>query len=235
MAFLRLDKILSEAGVASRREAKAWLKAGRVTVDGTAVHGGEKKFDPGVSVICVDGHKITHAKYRYFIMNKPVGVITATEDRSQETVIDLLPPELRRLELFPVGRLDKDTSGLLILTNDGAYAHSVISPKKHVAKVYLAGVDAPLQSGDALRFSEGIVLADGTECLPGSLEILSKYRCRVTIHEGKYHQVRRMLAACGKHVLTLHREAIGGLRLDEKLPHGEVRELLSGEREWVFL
>lgn len=234
MALMRLDKFLSDAGVASRREANGLLKAGRVTVDGAVCRAGETKLDPALASVTVDGQPVSFARNRYFMLNKPLGVITATEDREQKTVLDLLPSELQRLELFPVGRLDKDTTGLLLLTDDGAWAHQVISPKTHVPKVYLAQVDAPLEQDDCLRFSQGIVLADGTRCMPGKLEILEPCRCRVTICEGKYHQVRRMLAACGKHVTALHRQSIGSLELDGELPAGGFKELTASQAKLVF-
>ena len=232
--MIRLDKFLSDAGVASRREAKDMLKAGRVTLNGAVCRSGDVKLDPAAALVTVDGREVGFAKNRYFLLHKPLGVITATEDKDQQTVLDILPAELKKLGLFPVGRLDKDTSGLLILTNDGDYAHRVISPKKQVYKVYLAHVDADLEEGDIAKFREGIELADGTKCLPGGLEIISARDCRVTICEGKYHQVRRMLAACGKRVVTLHRQSIGALVLDEKLPHGQVRELTKAEADLVF-
>jgi len=231
---IRLDKFLSDTGTASRREAKDMLKAGRVKVDGTVVRTGDTKICPDTAVVTVDGSEVRFAKNHYYMLHKPLGVITATEDKEQKTVLDILPPELKKLNLFPVGRLDKDTSGLLILTDDGDYTHRVISPKKQVPKVYLAEVDAPLEAEDIRRFRDGITLADGTVCLPGELEILEAQKCRVIIHEGKYHQVRRMLAACGKRVVKLHRESIGALVLDEKLPHGQVRELTKAEADLVF-
>lgn len=234
MPVIRLDKAISDAGVASRRESKALLRSGRVTIDGVVCRSGETKLNSDSAVVCVDGAEICLERFRYFLLHKPLGVITATQDRDQKTVLDLLPEPLKHLGLFPVGRLDKDTSGLLILTNDGDYAHKVISPKKEVAKVYIAEVDAPLCASDIERFTGGIVLSDGTQCLPGELEIISPLKCRVTICEGKYHQVRRMLAACGKHVITLHRESIGELKLDDALPCGEVRELKRDERLLVF-
>ena len=210
------------------------LKAGRVAVNGAVCRSGDTKIDPETAAVTLDGREVAFAKNHYFMLHKPLGVITATEDSRQQTVLDILPPELKKLELFPVGRLDKDTSGLLILTDDGDYAHRVISPKKQVPKVYLAQVDADLEEADMEKFRSGIVLADGTKCLPGQLEILDSRNCRVTICEGKYHQVRRMLAACGKHVVKLHRHSIGQLVLDEKLPHGQVRELTKAEADLVF-
>lgn len=234
MAMMRLDKFLSDTGTASRREARGLLRAGRVTVDGAVCRSGEVKLDPEHSRVTVDGRPVSFAKNHYFLLNKPLGVITATEDRDQQTVLDLLPAELRRLGLFPVGRLDKDTSGLLLLTDDGDYAHRIISPKNHVPKVYLAQVDTPLTGEEGARFAAGITLADGTQCLPGRLEVLEPRLCRVTIFEGKYHQVRRMLAACGHHVTALHRVSIGALVMEEDLPPAGFTELTPEEAQLVF-
>lgn len=234
MPKLRLDKILSDAGVATRSEVKLMLKLGRITVNGAIVRDGSEKFESEALEIAIDGARINSAKNRYFLLHKPLGVITASSDREQKTVLDLFPQEIKRLGVFAVGRLDKDSSGLLIITNDGDYSHRVISPKKHVNKVYLAEVDADLEDADIARFKAGITLADGTNCLPATLEIYDKRHCRVTICEGKYHQVRRMLAACGKHVVTLHRESIGKLKLDETLAAGEFLELSAEHAALVF-
>ena len=232
--MLRLDKFLSEQGVASRKELKEIIRSGRVSVDGVSLCQPEAKIDPERSVILVDGKLISSSRSHSYMLHKPLGVVTATEDRSEKTVLDLLPPELKRLGLFPVGRLDKDTSGLLILTNDGDFAHRVISPKSTVEKCYSASVDGTLDEEDSRAFREGITLKDGTRCLPAKLEILEKDRCLVRVVEGKYHQVRRMLASRGKPVLTLHRLSIGALRLDDSLAPGEWRELSEEDLCRVF-
>ena len=232
--MLRLDKFLSERGVASRKELKEIIRSGRVCVDGVPQCQPEAKIDPERSVIQVDGKQISSRRSHSYMLHKPLGVVTATEDRSEKTVLDLLPPELRRLGLFPVGRLDKDTSGLLILTNDGDFAHRVISPKSTVEKCYSARVEGVLDEEDCRAFHEGITLKDGTHCLPAKLELLEKDLCLVRITEGKYHQVRRMLASRGKPVLTLHRLSIGALRLDESLAPGEWRELSEEDLCRVF-
>ena len=232
--MLRLDKFLSERGVASRKELKEIIRSGRVCVDGVPQCRPEAKIDPERSVIQVDGKQISSRRSHSYMLHKPLGVVTATEDRSEKTVLDLLPPELRRLGLFPVGRLDKDTSGLLILTNDGDFAHRAISPKSTVEKCYSARVEGVLDEEDRRAFLEGITLKDGTRCLPAKLEILEKDLCLVHITEGKYHQVRRMLASRGKPVLTLHRLSIGALRLDESLAPGEWRELSEEDLCRVF-
>lgn len=234
MALLRLDRILTEAGAASRREAKALIKSGRVSVDGVPAASGEEKFDPSAVRICVDGAPIDHKAFRYLMMNKPGGVLSATEDSSQQTVIDLLPEALRRQGLFPVGRLDKDTTGLLLLTNDGGFSHSVISPRRHVPKVYRAAVDGVLDDADVKAFSEGLTLADGTVCMPAELIIEGPSVGRVTVFEGKYHQVKRMFASRGKPVTALDRVRIGSLSLDKALKPGEYRELTREEARRIF-
>ena len=172
---------------------------------------------------------------QYYMLHKPSGVLTATSDRSQPTVLDLFPPELQRFGLVPAGRLDKDTTGLLLITDDGDYVHRVITPKKHVPKVYFARTDGMPTSADAERFAQGVVLGDGTQCLPARLECLPEQGgCRVTVYEGKYHMVKRMLAGCGTPVLQLHRLSIGALTLDPALPPGAYRELSAEEAMLVF-
>ena len=225
MAQQRLDKILSELGVGSRRELKEFIRAGRVKVDGEICRRPEQKLDPERQELTLDGKALRYKCLRYFMLDKPSGVLTATEDRDQKTVLDLLPEELKRLGLFPVGRLDKDTSGLLILTNDGEFAHRVISPKSCVEKRYYADIDGDVTDADVAAFAAGITLRDGTECLPARLEYLGPGKCLVTVREGKYHQVKRMLASRGKPVLALRRLSIGGLALDESLGQGGLREL----------
>ena len=229
MALKRLDKALSDLGVATRSELRGIIRSGRVTVDGAAVTEPERRIDPERSILRLDGRQLQYRAYRYFMMDKPAGVLSVTEDRRQKTVLDMLPPELRRLDLFPVGRLDKDTSGLLILTNDGDFAHRVISPKSGVEKRYLAQVDGRVDAGDVRAFAAGLVLADGTQCLPAVLEPLGEGQCLVTVMEGKYHQVKRMLAAVGKPVLALRRLSVGGLELEESLGPGGFRELDEGD------
>jgi len=234
MPLTRLDKLIADSGYASRSEAKALIRMGRVTVNGMIPRLAEEKYASESAVICVDGEEISCCAQRYLMMHKPAGILSATEDAKQKTVLDLLPEQLQRQKLFPVGRLDKDTTGILLLTNDGDFAHRVISPKKHVQKIYRATVDDVLTAEDAAAFAEGIVLSDGTLCMPAKLEILRPALGRVTVYEGKYHQVKRMFAACGKHVTALHREQIGALYLDESLLPGEYRELTAEERKMIF-
>ena len=225
MGQMRLDRLLSELGVASRSELRSIIRAGRVKVDGNVVTAPDRRVDAQINTISLDGEVLRLQRFRYFMMDKPEGVLSVTEDRRQETVLDLLPPELKRLELFPVGRLDKDTSGLLLLTNDGDFAHRVISPKSGVEKRYRAEVEGIPDEADVQAFAEGIVLADGTHCLPARLEITGEGVCCVTVMEGKYHQVKRMLAACGKPVKHLRRLSVGSLELGESLEPGGIREL----------
>ena len=234
MALIRVDKFLSEQGLASRKELRQIIKSGRVLVNGAAASP-ELKLDPERDTVTLDGEPLRYARFRYFMLDKPTGVLSATEDKSQKTVLDLLPPELRRIGLFPVGRLDKDTSGLLLLTNDGDFAHRVISPKSGVEKLYYAEVDGTPDAADAAAFARGIILGDGTQCLPAGLEPLGAGKCRVTVMEGKYHQVKRMLASRGKPVLALRRLAVGGLKLDADSCPGQWRELDENDLCSVFL
>ena len=234
MPKLRLDRVLSEAGVASRSELRAIIRSGRVAVDGAVVTEPETKVDREHSDIALDGRSLCCKSYRYYMMDKPAGLITASDDRRQSTVLDILPPELRRLGLFPVGRLDKDTSGLLLLTNDGDFAHRVISPKSGVTKQYRARVEGEPDVRDAEAFARGLTLGDGTLCLPAKLTPLGGGECLVTVTEGKYHQVKRMLASRAKPVLELRRLAVGGLRLGDELGPGGVRELDMEDVQSVF-
>jgi len=230
----RLDKLLSDSGRCSRSEAKALIRAGRVTVNGVPAQRGEDKYPSESAEVRIDGEVISCAAQRYLMLYKPGGVLSATEDARQETVLELLPLQLQRQGLFPVGRLDKDTTGLLLLTNDGDFAHRVISPKKRVPKLYRAATDAVLDEADVKAFADGLTLSDGTKCLPAALELLRPCMALVTVYEGKYHQVKRMFAARGKHVTALHRERIGALSLDPALKPGEYRELTAAELEAVF-
>ena len=232
MALDRLDKLLSATGRWSRREVKDLVRQGRVLVDGKAAKKPEEKADPERSLIQVNGQEVDCAPYVYLMLHKPAGLLSATEDRSQKTVLDLLPPHLQKRGLFPVGRLDKDTEGLLLLTDDGPLAHELLSPKKHVDKVYFARVEGMLEQSDAAALAAGLTLGDGLECLPADLEILEGGRCcRITLREGKYHQVKRMLAARGKPVTYLKRLSMGPLALDPALKPGEWRPLTAREQE----
>ena len=231
MALLRLDKLIADTGRATRSEARDLIRAGRVTVDGAVVRSPDSKFAGAAVRVCIDSQPVDYAAYRYIMMNKPAGVLSACEDSRQQTVLDLLSPELRRQGLSPVGRLDKDTTGLLLLTNDGDFSHRITSPKKHLPKLYRATVDKPAALGDAEAFEKGIVLADGFRCLPAHLEAADDDECAVlvTLYEGKFHQVKRMFEAVGLTVTELHRETFGPLTLPEDLPEGQWRELTEKE------
>lgn len=230
----RLDKLLSNTGRWSRKEARELVKAGRVKVDGEAVARFEEKYPPEAQ-IDVDGEALTHSRHTYIMLNKPAGVLSATEDRDQKTVMDLLPPHLRRLGLFPVGRLDKDTEGLLLLTDDGPLAHELLSPKKHVDKVYFVRVEGRLDERDASAFAAGMVLGDGLVCRSAGLEVLGEGDAAlVTLREGKFHQIKRMLAARGKPVRYLKRLSMGGLMLDKALETGAWRPLSQEEIDGLW-
>lgn len=225
----RLDKLLAGTGKWSRREVKALVRQGLVRVDGRLAASAEDKLDPATAIVTVAGETISLCRFTYVMLHKPASVLTATEDRKQPTVLDLLPPELRRIGLAPVGRLDKDTEGLLLLTNDGELAHRLLSPKYHVEKRYFARVDGELSAADAEAFARGMTLGDGLECLPAGLEVLPDRVCIVTLREGKFHQVKRMLAARGAPVLYLKRLSMGPLTLDDSLAAGAYRLLRAEE------
>lgn len=233
MPRMRLDKLLSHLNCGSRKEVQAMIRAGRVCVDGAAETDPAAKVDPDAALIALDGQVQRYRAQRYYMLNKPAGVITASRDERHGTVLDLFPEEERR-GLFAVGRLDKDTEGLLIVTDDGALSHALMSPVRHVAKVYEAVIEGELARDAAERFRQGLTLRDGTVCLPARLDILpgdGETRVRVTLREGKYHQVKRMVAAVGATVVRLRRVKLGGLVLDPALPAGAFRELTEQELE----
>ena len=225
----RLDKVLAATGRWSRREVKLLVKQGQVRVNGAAASSAEEKLDPETAVITVGGQTVVLQKHTYIMLHKPAGVLSATEDSRQKTVLALLPPELRRRGLSPVGRLDKDTEGLLLLTDDGELAHRLLSPKYHVDKRYYAEVDGLLGPADADAFAKGMTLDDGLVCLPAGLELCGSGACIVTLQEGKFHQVKRMLAFRGAPVRYLKRLAMGPLALDPSLETGAFRELTAAE------
>ena len=236
MSLLRLDKIICDSGLYSRSEARKLIKAGAVTVNGRPETSCEEKYDPQRDSFTAEGRALCCQRLRYLMMNKPAGVLSATEDGRQETVMDLLPPEYGRLGLFPVGRLDKDSTGLIILTNDGELGHRLTAPGSGVEKKYEITVEGRLSDSDAEAVKKGIVLSDGAVCRSGRLETdpLDASHGFVTITEGKYHQVKRMLASLGKPVSSLKRISEGGLSLDETLGAGEFRELSYKERSLLF-
>ncbi|MCT6817212.1 MAG: rRNA pseudouridine synthase [Lysinibacillus fusiformis] len=229
---MRLDKLLANMGYGSRKEVKQLLKQKAVTVDGASVKDAAMHVDPEQQNVSVYGERVVYTEFVYFMMNKPPGVISATEDLRDETVIDLLEPFDQHFQPFPVGRLDKDTEGLLVLTNDGLLAHNLLSPKKHVPKVYYAHIEGVVTEEDVEKFAEGVELDDGYMTKPGKLVILksaSQSEIELTIQEGKFHQVKRMFESVGKRVTYLKRISMGNLKLDDHLTLGEYRELTAEE------
>lgn len=228
---MRLDKLLSNLGLCSRSESREWLKKGRIAVNGSICKDGAFHVPEGAQVT-LDGKPVDTRTQRHLMLYKPAGYLTAAEDRNQKTVMELLPKTYVSLGCMPVGRLDKDTTGILLFTTDGDLAHRLITPKYHVDKVYLATVDEDLTQEDEEAFEKGIELKDFT-ALPAKLERLEERLGQVTVQEGKYHQVKRMFGARGKKVLQLHRKSFGTLELDDSMQPGDFREL--NEKETAFL
>ena len=224
----RLDKFLCDSGIGTRSQVKLILKSGRVTLDGKAAKDGSLKFDPEKTVVCLDGEVLGGKRRVVLMLNKPAGYVTATEDKNDPTVMDLLPESYKYLDLKPVGRLDKATEGLLLFTNDGDLLHRLISPKKELPKVYYARHEGTATEEDVAAFAEGLTLRDGLNCLPAKLEPLGAGESLITVCEGKYHQVRRMMASRNMTVLYLERKQEGPLSLDD-LPRGSTRELTEEE------
>ena len=224
----RLDKFLCDCGAGTRTQVKAIIKQGRVTVDGVPEKDAGRKIDPRESRVCLDGEVLGAVGTVVVMLNKPEGFVTATEDKTEKTVMELLPEAYRKLDVKPVGRLDKMTEGLLLFTNDGDLLHRLISPKKQVPKVYYARHEGCAGEADIRAFAEGMTLRDGTVCLPAVLEPLGAGESLITVCEGKYHQVRRMMAARGMHVIYLERRQEGNLQLAD-LPRGQVRKLDNEE------
>ena len=225
----RLDKILANTGRWSRKEVLELVRAGRVTVNGVPVHSPEEKWDPAAE-FAVDGVSVSGERMVYLMLHKPAGLVSATEDPKQPTVLELLPDHLKRVGLFPAGRLDKDTEGLLLLTNDGVLAHRLLAPRRHVDKTYFVQVEGQLDETDVEAFSTGMTLGDGLVCMPAGLEVLGQPDTAiVTLREGKYHQIKRMLASRGKPVRYLKRLTMGPLKLDPALKRGEWRPLTEEE------
>lgn len=238
MALERLDKIISSQGVFSRKEAGKIIRQGRVVVDGRVAKDPSEKFNPVLSELTIDGKPFTYKKHIYIMLNKPAGILSATTDRNSKTVLDLIPKDLWRSGLFPVGRLDKDTTGLMIITDDGDFAHRVTSPKYGVSKHYHAVLNGRVHDETIRLFAAGIRLKDGFLCAPVQLRIIGSgggTLVEVVIKEGKYHQIKRMFAAVGLKVLALKRVKIGGLALDENLSEGECREISETEKQLILL
>jgi len=229
----RIDKILSNLGHGTRKEVKGLCKKGKVEVDGIIASDSAMKIDPDKAVIKVSGEIINYRKFIYLIMNKPAGVVSATVDNHDETVIDLLDQEYHSFKPFPIGRLDKDTVGLLLITNDGELNHKLIAPKNHVDKVYYAEINKFIDAKDITTFKKGVVIDDGYKCMPAILEVLNANEngseVMVTIQEGKFHQVKRMFESVDKKVVFLRRISFGPLKLDENLQEGQYRELSEEE------
>ena len=224
----RLDKFLCDSGVGTRSQVKVILKSGRVTVDGKPEKDPGKKIDPEKQTVCLDGERLGGMRRVVLMLNKPAGFVTATEDPVEKTVMELIPQEWKHLDVKPVGRLDKATEGLLLFTNDGDLLHRLISPKKEVPKVYYARHEGHADQADVEAFAAGLTLRDGTKCLPAKLEPMGPGESLVTVCEGKYHQVRRMMASREMVVLYLERRQEGSLTLGN-LPRGQVRELTEAE------
>ena len=224
---IRLDKLLCELGLGSRTEIKTYAKKGRITVNSAAIKDTGIKVDPLVDVICLDGNRLTYVEYEYIMLNKPAGVISSTEDGKTKTVIDIITS--KRNDLFPVGRLDIDTEGVLLLTNDGELAHRLLSPKRHVDKTYYLETDSDIPAEAVSIMKQGFKVDDELTALPALLEIIDKRKAQLTIHEGKFHQVKRMMHAFGCEVIYLKRISMGPLLLDARLQPGEYRYLSDKE------
>ena len=235
VVMIRLDKYLADMGVGTRTEVKKYVKQGKVSVDGVVVKSADIKIDIDKQVVMFQGAKIGYEEFEYYMLHKPAGVVSATTDAKDKTVIDLISDKKRK-DLFPVGRLDKDTEGLLLITNDGDMAHRLLAPKKHVDKVYYARIDGKVTEEDVTAFAEGISIGQGEVAKPAKLEILKAddvSEIQVTIQEGKFHQVKRMFHTIGKEVVYLKRLSMGNLVLDESLPLGAYKKLTREEVEKI--
>ena len=230
---MRLDKFLKDTGFGTRKEVKNLIRWGAVRVDGRTAKTADMKVDPEKSRISVNGQRVVYREFIYLMLNKPYGYVSATEDNVYPTVTQLVPPEYSHFDIFPVGRLDVDTEGLLILTNDGKFAHNVTSPKKQIAKKYFVIPEKPITDEDKKAFASGMNLGDFT-AMPARLEECDG-GCYVTIFEGKFHQVKRMFEKVGNSVTYLKRVQIGKLSLDEKLELGEIKELSEGDLELLWI
>lgn len=231
MPLERLDKIVSSVCEVSRKDARFLIKRGDVTVDGTTVKTADVRIDTDSSQLSVSGERKNYKRFVYIMLNKPSGILSASNDKTRETVVDIVKSGFCRDGLFPVGRLDKDTTGLLIVTDDGDFGHRVISPKSYIEKEYIAVTDKPITDDDIAVLEKGVTLADGTECRPARAKVMSEdgMTVSIVITEGKYHEIKRMLGVVGAGVNRLHRKRIGALELDGSLDFGEFRELSDEE------
>lgn len=237
MSLKRIDKLIALNCNVTRKEARQLIKDGVVSVNGSRIYRAEELVDSECDTVCVQGHTFCLKDHVYIMMNKPQGVITATEDPRKETVIDLIPPQLARRSLFPCGRLDRDTTGLLLITDDGEFCHRIMSPSHHVYKTYIARLARPLGEDSIRALEDGILLDDGTQCLPAKVRYFENNSlpfAEIKIREGKYHQVKRMMCAVGNHVEELDRVQVGDLKLDTALQRGECREITQEELLKVF-
>ena len=231
----RLDKYVSTQKCIPRKDARKLIYGGEITVNGEIVKTSDRKIDPTNEIVEISGERVDYRRNIYIMLNKPKGVLSASNDKTRTTAVDLVREKYPRKELFTVGRLDKDTTGLLLVTDDGDFAHKVISPKSGIVKQYYAVLDGKISDGIIKNFEDGIILADKTVCLPAKLERADKpCHCRVFISEGKYHQVKRMFGSVGLGVLELKREKIGNLSLDPNLLEGDCRELISDELLQIY-
>ena len=232
----RLDKILAAQSTASRKDIKQLVKSGNVKVNGNCVKSSDIKIDTEKDIVCVNGEEISLKEHIYIMLNKPIGVVSATEDNLLPTVVDILPDELKRKGLFPAGRLDKDTVGFVLVTDDGVFAHDILAPKKHVEKTYIAGLDKKISEDMISEFEKGVDIGGGDICMPAKLKILENNEnalVEVKIKQGMYHQIKRMFASYGYKVIYLKRTQIGNLKLDENLLEGQAREITKAELDLI--
>lgn len=235
--IMRIDKFLVSTGEFTRTTAKAAIRAGRISYNGEVVAKAEFKVNTDNEIL-LDGSAVNYKKYYYIMLNKPAGYLSATEDKKDKTVLCLLPEKYKKIGLFPAGRLDKDAEGFLLLTNDGALAHGLMSPKRCVEKIYEATVDAPLVNDDIVAFKDGVIIDGDYKCMPARLEIPEGYENKlgvVAVMEGRFHQVKKMFQSCGKCVVYLKRVCIAGVKLDFSLKTGEFRELYESEIKALYL
>lgn len=236
MPLIRLDKFISERGEWSRSKIKELAAKGQIKLNGIAIKKSDVKIDPEADTVEVLGERVRAEKFRYILLNKPEGYVSSTDDRDGRTVMELIPPELRTKNMFPAGRLDKDSLGALLITDDGDLAHRILSPKRHIPKIYIVKLDNPFQSKYIDLFKNGMELSDGYQCLPARVRNVENCEklAFIELSEGKYHQVKRMFAAAGNHVEVLMRVSVGGLILPEKLGFGQCMELLHKDVENLF-